>query len=89
VQRAKDLGYEAGGLDEVPESYDILINCSPDPMPIDPEKIRANTLAMDVVYAPRETEFLKAAAVKGCQIVYGEEMFLNQAARQTAFWTGV
>src|SRR5262249_6675088 len=90
VQRAKeleaDLGCEAGGLDEVPKTYDILINCSPDPMPIDPRKIRPNTLTMDVVYFPRETDFLKEAALKKCQIVYGEEMFLNQAARQTSFW---
>lgn len=90
VQRAKelaaDLGCEAGSLDEVPNDYDILINCSPDSMPIDPKKIRADTMAMDVVYFPRETDFLKAAVLKRCQIVYGEEMFLNQAARQTAFW---
>ncbi|HSX37310.1 MAG TPA: shikimate dehydrogenase [Chlamydiales bacterium] len=83
---AKDLGCEAGGLDEVPSDYDILINCSPDPMPIDPKQIRPDTLAMDVVYFPRETDFLKEAALKRCQIVYGEEMFLNQAIRQTAFW---
>jgi 3-dehydroquinate dehydratase/shikimate dehydrogenase len=92
IQRAKelaaDLGCEAGGLDEVPNDYDILINCSPDPMPIDLKKIRPNTLAMDVVYFPYETDLLKEAALKKCQIVYGEEMFLNQAARQTAFWMG-
>jgi 3-dehydroquinate dehydratase/shikimate dehydrogenase len=85
---AADLGCEAGGLDEVPDNYDILINCSPDPMPIDPNKMRPETLAMDVVYFPRETEFLKRASLRKCQIVYGEEMFLNQAARQTAFWLG-
>lgn len=92
VQRAKelaaDLGCEAGGLDEVPNDYDILINCSPDPMPIDPKKISPNTLAMDIVYFPHETDFLKEASLKKCQIIYGEEMFLNQAARQTAFWMG-
>jgi len=92
VQRAKklaiDLGCEAGGLDEVPNDYDVLINCSPDPMPIDPKKIRPKTLVMDIVYLPRETDFLKEASLKKCQIVYGEEMFLNQAARQTAFWVG-
>lgn len=91
-QRAKklaaDLGCEAGGLDEVPDDYDILVNCSPDPMPIDPQKIKPKTLAMDVVYSPRETDFLKEASLKRCQIVYGEEMFLNQAALQTAFWLG-
>ncbi|MBS0629913.1 MAG: shikimate dehydrogenase [Verrucomicrobia bacterium] len=89
VERAIALGYEAGGLDEVPEQYDVLINCSPDPLPIDPAKIQPGTVAMDVVYKPRDTLFLQEAAKRNCQIVYGEEMFLNQAARQTAFWFGV
>ncbi len=92
VARAKevaaDLGCKAGGLDEVPGDYDILINCAPDPMPIAAALIRPETLVMDVVYFPKETELLKAAFLKKCQIVYGEEMFLNQAARQTAFWMG-
>ncbi len=92
VQRAKevaaDMGCEASGLDEVPEDYDILINCSPNPMPIDPKRIREGKVVMDVACFPRETAFLKEASLKRCQIVYGEEMFLNQAARQTAFWIG-
>ncbi len=83
---AADLGCEAGHLDEVPDDYDILVNCSPDPMPIDPQKIKPHTLAMDVVYVPRDTPFLLAASSKKCRIVYGEEMFSNQAARQTALW---
>ena len=82
---AADLGCSAGGLDEVPNDYDILINCSPD-LPINPQKIRPRTVVMDIVYFPRETNFLKEASLKNCQIVYGEEMFLNQAAQQTAFW---
>jgi shikimate 5-dehydrogenase len=65
-----------------------MIKCSPDPMPIDPTKIRPETIAMDIVYYPRETAFLKEAFLKKCRIVYGEEVFLNQAARQTAFWVG-
>jgi 3-dehydroquinate dehydratase/shikimate dehydrogenase len=90
IQRAQelaaDMGCQAGSLEDVPSSYDILINCSPDPMPIDSKKIREKTLVMDIVYEPLETPFLKAAALKHCQLVYGEEMFLNQAARQSNFW---
>lgn len=92
LQRAKELarelGCKAGNLDDVPTSYDILINCSPDSMPIDPNKIQPETVAMDIIYTPRETAFLKEASQKRCHIVYGEEMFLNQAARQTTFWIG-
>lgn len=90
IERAKELaamlGCQAGGLDEVPNDYDLMINCSPSPVPIDPQAIRPHTWAMDIVRSPRETAFLKEAALKHCQIVYGEEMFLNQAERQTAFW---
>lgn len=83
---ANELTCVAGGLEDVPEDYEVMINCSPDPMPIEEKLIRKGTVAMDVVYAPRETVFLQAAMKKECQIVYGEEMYLNQAAGQTAFW---
>lgn len=83
---ANELGCAAGGLDEIPDQYEILINCSPELMPISSEKIQSGAIVMDIVYVPRDTPFLKEAASRGCQIVYGEEMFLNQAARQTAFW---
>jgi 3-dehydroquinate dehydratase/shikimate dehydrogenase len=90
VQRAldlaKELGCEGGSLSDVPPDYDILINSSPEPMPIAETWIRPETIAMDVVYSPRETLFLRAALDRGCRVVYGEEMYLNQAARQTAFW---
>jgi 3-dehydroquinate dehydratase/shikimate dehydrogenase len=92
VQKAQDLSYaigcKAGGLSEIPSDYDILINCSPDPMPIDPKKIIFSALVMDIVYVPNMTSFLLKASNLGCQIVYGEEMFLNQAAAQNKFWIG-
>lgn len=84
VERAKELahavGCEAGGLADMPPFYDILINCSPDPIDI---PIIPSALVMDVVYVPRETPFLKRAKELGCQVIYGEEMFWNQAAAQT------
>jgi 3-dehydroquinate dehydratase/shikimate dehydrogenase len=93
VQRAKEtalaLHCRGGGLDALPDDYDILVNCSPDPMPIDAARIRPKTIVMDVVYSPHLTPFLQAAADRGCQIVQGEEMFLNQAVGQTAFWIGL
>ena len=89
-ERAEELAQAVqgigGSLSDVPENGDILINCSPDPMPIDPSKIHSKMIVMDVVYAPKETPFLKEALNKGCQVVYGEEMFYNQAAEQTRFW---
>jgi 3-dehydroquinate dehydratase/shikimate dehydrogenase len=90
LKRAADLatavGGKAGGLGDVPFDADILVNCSPDPMPIDPIKIKSKTLVIDVVYSPRETAFLKEAESRGCNIVYGEEMYRNQAEEQLKFW---
>jgi 3-dehydroquinate dehydratase/shikimate dehydrogenase len=90
VERAKALaeavGGEWGGLEEIPPVYDVVINSSSEEMPIEERLIMPGTLAMDVTYAPKRTLFLEAALRKNCRIVYGEEMFVNQAARQTAFW---
>lgn len=90
LDRAKELAAlvsgKAGSLSEVPRDADILINCSPDPMPIDPNCIPSHALVMDIVISPKETPFLQEAQTRGCRVVYGEEMFLNQAAGQTKFW---
>ncbi len=90
LERAKEIaalvGGEAGGLSDVPSDADILVNCSPDPMPVDPDQIPSQALVMDIVISPKETPFLQAAQTRGCRVVYGEEMFLNQAAGQTKFW---
>jgi 3-dehydroquinate dehydratase/shikimate dehydrogenase len=86
VQKARELaievGCQSGGLTEVPLDYDILINCSADSLAIDSRKILPSALVMDVIYVPRETPLLQKAASLGCQVVYGDEMFFNQAAAQ-------
>lgn len=86
LQLAESLGCSSGGLDSIPAKYDILVNCTCDAMPIDPDAMRPGTLAMDIVYSPRETVFLREAKKKGCRIIYGEEMYVNQAERQTQLW---
>src|SRR5262249_1382241 len=82
---AKAVARTAAALGDLPWDADILINRSPDPMPID---IPSTSLVMDIVIAPKETPFIKEALSRGCRVVYGEEMFLNQAAAQTKFWIG-
>lgn len=86
-QLAEELSCRWGSLDQVGDySYDIIINGTPNPMPIDPEKIRAKTLAMDLSITPEDTAFLQAARKVGCTIIYGKEMFLKQAQGQTETW---
>lgn len=79
---------KAGSLSEVPMNADVLVNCTPDPLPIDPVNMRSTMLVMDIGYSPpnAQTPFLQEASKRGCSIVYGEEMFINQAKRQTNFW---
>lgn len=90
LKRAEDLAAEldgkSGSLSEVPSGYDILINTTPNSMPISSNQIRPNTLVLDVIYSPKETPLIKEALLKNCRIVYGEEMYVKQAQRQTAFW---
>jgi 3-dehydroquinate dehydratase / shikimate dehydrogenase len=68
------------------EGYDILINCTSHPMPIDPEYILPNALVMDIKTKPKETDFLKFAKDKGCKIVYGYKMFIEQGILQFVLW---
>jgi 3-dehydroquinate dehydratase/shikimate dehydrogenase len=48
----------------------------------------AGTFVLDLVYRPRSTELLRAAAAGGAIPVSGFEMFLTQAAEQTARFLG-
>ncbi|MBI5273199.1 MAG: shikimate dehydrogenase [Chlamydiia bacterium] len=80
------VGCRAGGFLDMPSLYDVLIHCAPDASGMDHLQILPSALVMDIVYAPRETAFLREASRRGCQVIYGEEMFWNQAAAQTNFW---
>lgn len=68
------------------EGYDILINCTPNPMPVDPKYLHPNSLIMDITTKPLEIELLKQAEKKGCRIIYGYNMFVEQAIGQFALW---
>lgn len=87
LERAQKLAENVGVsvVDKVPTSYDIIVNCTPT-MPIDPRWILPTATAMDVVYVPRVTEFLKAALAKGCQVIYGEEMFVELSVMKWPIW---
>jgi len=53
-----------------------------------PEQIDADII-FDLVYNPAETRLLQIARQRRCQTISGLEMFLEQAARQFEYWTGV
>lgn len=68
--------------------YDILINCTPVELPIDPKYILSGSIVMDIKTKPKETELLRMARNRGCAIVYGYEMFIEQALLQFELWFG-
>jgi 3-dehydroquinate dehydratase/shikimate dehydrogenase len=88
---SKRLGCEAADYSKIP-FHDLLINATPAGMaeisalPIPSSQIIPGSFVMDVVSVPRETPLLRAAAEKGCQLIYGIEMFHAQAALQFALW---
>lgn len=90
LQLAKELKCTGMGLDQMTtlskKGYDILINCTPLPLPIPQNEILPNGMAMDIVTKPKESAFLKAAKAQGCHIIYGYNMFIEQALGQFQLW---
>ncbi len=90
LQVAKHLHCIGKGLDYMAicaeTGYDILINCTPCPLPIRPENILPQTVVMDITTTPKETALLKLAIEKGCYVIYGYEMFIEQALEQFHYW---
>jgi shikimate dehydrogenase len=58
-------------------------------LPIDPGVLRPGQVVVDLVYHPRETPLLAAAASQGATPVDGVGMLVHQAARQFTWWTGL
>lgn len=81
-------------MKRVPEA-DIIINCTPvgmhpneDASLVPVELFREDQAVFDVVYTPLETKLLRDAASRGCRVISGVEMFINQAVLQFERFTG-
>ena len=73
---------------------DVIVNCTPvgmhpivDESPMPPAGFRSGTVAMDTVYHPENTMFLKLARERECKAVTGVDMFVRQAAIQSRLYT--
>ena len=71
---------------DIPQKFDILINCSADSSALEHLSLSSSVSVMDINYNPRETVLLTRAQEFGCSLIYGEEMFFNQAAAQIKLW---
>jgi shikimate dehydrogenase len=84
----------AGALADV-AAADVVINATPlgmdsaDALPLDPDRLEPHQVVADLVYHPRRTPLLEAAAARGCLTVDGVGMLVHQGAKQFELWTGV
>jgi shikimate dehydrogenase len=57
-------------------------------MPCDPRLLHRQQVVADIVYHPRRTAWLNAAAAVGARTVEGLGMLVHQALMQQQLWTG-
>ena len=85
-------------LTDDPGGYDCVINCTSLGMEgtgaetqslCDFSLARPTALAVDIVYKPEETAFLKAAKAQGLRTLGGLPMLIYQGALAFELWTGV
>lgn len=98
AERAAELSVVAsvGTTADIPET-DIVVNTTSVGMAdgpaagqcaVDPELLRPEHVVADIVYQPRQTPLLAAAAAVGAEVVGGLGMLVQQAAVAFEWWTG-
>jgi len=100
LEAGTDAAIESGTLDNVSlgramDEADIIIHCTPVGMHpndnvslVDEDMFRPGQTVLDIVYNPLETRLLAGARLKGCKVISGVEMFINQAVLQFERFTG-
>jgi shikimate dehydrogenase len=96
ARSAADLAGDVGAVGQlgvIPEC-DIVVNATSIGMgtaelPCDPQLLRDRHTVVDIVYHPRRTAWLTAAASRGARTVEGLGMLVHQALLQARLWTGV
>tara|TARA_E500000178_G_scaffold281413_1_gene281715 strand:+ start:62 stop:856 length:795 start_codon:yes stop_codon:yes gene_type:complete len=76
------------------KDFDVIINATSlglnkEPINIDFSKIANNKLFYDVIYNPKETNFLKEAKKLGNKTENGKLMFVYQASEAFKLWHGI
>jgi shikimate dehydrogenase len=93
---AAQLAGAAGSIGDVAAiaEADIVVNATSvgmgsDDLPFDPALLHAGQVVADIVYHPRRTTLLAAAAERGARTVEGLGMLVHQAVLQQQLWTGL
>lgn len=86
----------ASNLDSAIKSAALIVNATPlggekflrqSPLP-GATKLSRRSIALDLVYQPRNTVFLRQAKAAGCRVVGGWPMLVAQADASFHIWTG-
>jgi len=92
---AASLGCPFMPLDEISGAKgDLLVQTTSvgmyphiDQCPVPENILEHGMVVMDIVYLPAETRLLNLAKDRGCVIISGVDMFINQGAEQFRLWT--
>ncbi len=99
LRLAADVGSGTAHVNEVDSgAYDCIVNCTSVGMegtgteadsPVAFRQPRAGALAVDIVYKPESTPFLRAAESAGFRTLGGLPMLIYQGALSFELWAGV
>jgi shikimate dehydrogenase len=81
----------------IPEGTDIVVNATsiglyPDVdarLNLDPESLRANLVVADVIPNPPRTALIREAQARGCTVLDGRGMLVNQGVISVRHWLGL
>jgi shikimate dehydrogenase len=89
------IRFEGVGIDGLADSdAGLVFNATPlggaaTPLPEGVKRvIHGRQIVFDAVYRPMQTELLKTAEERGCRVIHGYEMLLNQGTAAFEIWTG-
>lgn len=76
--------------------YDVVIQTTPVGMSgmggdisINYDQLKKNTSLLDIIYNPKETDFLKKGRLRGFKTINGQGMLVHQGALALNIWLGV
>ncbi len=82
---------------KIPETFDLVVNTTSvglknnEKIDLNFDQFKGNKekIFYDLIYNPKETNFLKDARLRGNIIINGQKMFLNQAMLAFNLWTNI
>jgi len=84
------------GKYHIPEDTDVVINATPiglfpdveARLPVDTESLQPRMIVCDLIPNPPQTHFLRDAAMRGCTVLDGLGMLVNQGVIGIRLWSG-